>query len=89
MKTLYREYHAINGTISQAYLMVHPETKELVFCAGFAQHGYDSLRFESLTDIIVFLEGKHNRKYFIISGNEVYYLDGTIYSRYYCTIDEN
>ena len=89
MKILYREHHAINGTISQADLMVHPETKELVFCTSFAQHGYDSLKFESLTDIIVYLDAKHNRMHFISRDNEVHYLDGTIYSQYYCTIAEN
>ena len=88
-KLLYREHYAINGTITDADLMLHPETKELVFCTYFGSHGYENLEFDSLTDIIVFLNAKHNRTHFLTSDNEIHYLDEqTIYSQYYASIKE-
>jgi len=88
MKHLYRNHHAINGTITDAELMAHPETREPVFCTYFGKHGYDSLIFDSLTDIIVYLDSKFNRTHFVTSEDEICYLDGTIYSQYYATIKD-
>ena len=93
MKSLFRPHYAIGGSVTDAELMINPENKELVFCAYFARHGYESLSFDSSTDIILFLNSKYSRKHFIninVNGNdEICYLDDqTIYSQYYATIKD-
>ena len=87
MITLHRPYQTIGGQTLQSDLMKHPELDTLHFIGPHAQQGYKSLSWESLSDLIVYLDKRYNRSHYIHESEIIYLEKSTIYAQYFATIE--
>lgn len=83
---IYRKYFAIDPKYNDyEYFMLNPETNRPDFRKHFSMNGFDSLIFESLSDLIVYLDNHYNRQHFL-HGEKILYFGSTFYLEYFASV---
>ena len=84
--TITSPVYRIDGKTGIAELMKHQNTGELKFRQYFETAFFDTLVFSSLSDMIVFLDRHYSRSHYVCE-DKIIYLEGTIYAKYFGTIE--